>query len=37
MKLTKKEAQEIAKKSLAMAKKYGLPTQNKKSEKKEVK
>jgi len=31
MKLTKEEAQEIAKKSLAIAKKYGLPTQKKKS------
>ncbi|MET3408644.1 hypothetical protein ABIC59_006164 [Priestia aryabhattai] len=34
MKLTKEEAQEIAKKSLAIAKKYGLPTPKKKIEKK---
>ncbi|MDR7207041.1 hypothetical protein J2X82_005344 [Priestia megaterium] len=33
MKLTKEEAQEIAKKSLAIAKKYGLPTQKKKNRK----
>jgi len=33
VKLTKEEAQEIAKKSLAMAKKYGLPTPKKKNRK----
>jgi len=31
VKLTKEEAQEIAKKSLDLAKKYGLPTPKKKS------